>query len=406
MPIFYYKAVTSNGELVEGVLDAPNLDAVIERLRGQGHTPIRAGESAVDEKHTFRSAGLRRGQRLGGPRLAELTRQLATLLGAGLDLDRALTVLADVNDSDYVRALLQRIQNRIHGGGSLSDALAAEPGGFSRLYINMVRAGEQAGALEVVLQRLAEYLDRSLALKESVKSALIYPMVLVAVSGLSVIVLITFVLPRFAALFENMGSALPWPTQVLMTVGTAMREDWWIALLAVTALVLGARRVLQIPSIRVKWDSALLAAPLLGDLLTRIEVARFSRTLGTLLQNGIPILSALAAVKDTLGNRAMVVAMTRIEEALKQGRGLAEPLAQARVFPRQAVHMVRVGEESGRMEEMLERVADAYDREVQTTVNRLLALLEPVVILGLGGVVAAIVLSLLVAIMGINNLPM
>lgn len=402
MPIFYYKAVTSAGDLIEGALDAPNQAAVIERLRVQGHVPIQAGESESDER-LARHIGRRR--RLTGVRLAEITRQLSTLLGAGLDLDGALTVLVDVNDNESTKALLLRVQSRIQGGGNLSDALAAEPD-FSRLYINMVRAGETAGALEVVLQRLAEYLDRSLVLKETIKSALIYPMVLACVSALSVIVLITFVLPRFAALFSNMGSALPWSTQVLMTVGSAMRNDWWIALLALAALVLGIRRMLRIAPIRLKWDTALLAMPLLGDLVTRVEVARFSRTLGTLLQNGIPILPALAAVKDTLGNQAMVAAMTQVEEALKQGKGLAEPLANARVFPRQAVHMVRVGEESGRLEDMLVRVADSYDREVQTTVNRLLALLEPVVILGLGGVVAAIVLSLLMAIMGINNLPM
>ncbi|MGQ0658443.1 MAG: type II secretion system F family protein [Chromatiales bacterium] len=404
MPLYVYKAVSQTGEIIEGELDAPNQKAVVELLHTQGHVPIRADEVGSQARRAAR-AGLRRGHRISERTLAELTRQLAVLLTAGLELDRALTVLIDVVEEPRLEGLLRRVQGRVQGGGSLSEALAAEGDVFSRLYVNMVRAGETAGALDVVLRRLAEYMERSLALKESVKSALIYPTILVAVAGLSIVVLIMFVLPRFAVLFEDMGATVPWPTQVVMAVGAFARQWGWLVLAVAAGLVLAARRLLASPQMRRRWDAWVLDMPLLGLLVARIEVARFSRTLGTLLGNGVPMLTALAGVKETFGNSVMAAAMDRVEENLKQGRGLAQPLAETGVFPRQAVHMIRVGEETGKLEEMLERVADAYDREVRTALTRLLALLEPALILALGVIVAGIVLSLLMAILSINDLP-
>lgn len=404
MPLFAYKAVNQSGEVIEGQLDAADQKTVVELLHMQGHIPIRADEVGTTSRRTAR-VGIRRVRRISERTLAELTRQLAVLLTAGLELDRALTVLIDIAEEPAIEALLRRVQGRVHGGGSLSEAIAAEREIFSRLYVNMVRAGETAGALDLVLRRLAEYMERSLALRESVKSALIYPSILIAVAALSIIVLVVFVLPRFAVLFEDMGAALPWSTQVVMAVGEFARRWGWLVLVAAVALVLTARRALATPQLRRRWHAWLLDAPLLGALVARIEVARFSRTLSTLLGNGVPMLTALAGVKETFGNAVMASAMDRVEEHLKQGRGLAQPLAETGVFPKQAVHMVRVGEETGKLEEMLERVADVYDREVQITIARLLALLEPALILGLGVVVAGIVLSLLMAIMSINDLP-
>ena len=402
MTMFYYKAVTPDGEPVEGVINAQNLESAIETVRSQGHILLRATEGGSE----IRPGAGQKKPRLTGYQLVEFTRQLAIMLGAGLDLDRALSVLVDTAESDRTKALLERIQNRIHDGGSLSEALAAEGGGFSRLYVNMVRAGETAGALELVLKRLSGYLERSLMLRETIKSALIYPIILATVSAVSVIILVVFVIPRFATLFETAGAALPWSTKIIMELGVMAREDWWIAALSLGGFIIVARRLLYLPVARRWVDGALLAVPVVGGLILKIEVARFSRTLGTLLQNGVPILAALAGVKETLGNQAIISAMENVEESLKQGRGLAVPLAEAGVFPKQAIYLIKVGEESGKLEEMLERIADIYDREVQTSVSRLLALLEPAVILGLGGVVAAIVFSLLAAIMGLNNLPM
>ncbi len=404
MPLFAYKAVNQSGEVIEGQLDAADQKTVVEMLHTQGHIPIRADEVGTTTRRSTR-VGIRRVRRLSERTVAELTRQLAVLLTAGLELDRALTVLIDIAEEPAIEALLQRVQGRVHGGGSLSEAIAAEREVFSRLYVNMVRAGETAGALDLVLRRLAEYMERSLALRESVKSALIYPSILIAVAALSIIVLVVFVLPRFAVLFEDMGAALPWSTQAVMAVGEFARHWGWLVLVVLVVLVLAARRALATPQVRRRWHAWMLDAPLLGALVARIEVARFSRTLSTLLGNGVPMLTALAGVKETLGNTVMASAMDRVEEHLKQGRGLAQPLAETGVFPKQAVHMVRVGEETGKLEEMLERVADVYDREVQITIARLLALLEPALILGLGVVVAGIVLSLLMAIMSINDLP-
>lgn len=407
MPLYRYQAVDDAGELLKGEMAATDQQAVVERLHGQGLLPVaidEAGAGGWPRGELLPRLGRRR--RISPNALLIMTRQLANLLAAGLPLDRALTILIGVSEEEQTHALLKRVQEQVRGGSSLGDALEAQGHVFSRFYVNMIRAGEAGGSVEVVLARLAEFLERSKALRESVGSALIYPAILLGVAGLSVIILLTFVVPQFEQLFEQAGEALPLATRVVIATGEGLRGYWWVGLLLVMLFMLVLRRQLSRPESRYRWDGWLLQTPLAGDLVAKLEMARFARTLGTLLGNGVPMLTALAIVRETLTNQVMVGALTGVAENLKAGQGLAEPLLETGVFPPLAVHMIRVGEETGEMEQMLEQVARTYDNEVQAAVKRLLTLLEPALILGLGVIIAGIIMSILVAILGLNNLAL
>lgn len=405
MALFRYKAVDTSGELLKGEMDAQDQTAVLDRLRNQGLLPV-----SIDEAGSglglggIRWPGFGRRRGLSRSELITVTRQLANLLAAGLPLDRALSIIVNLAEEGGAREVLKRIQERVRGGSSLADAMETQEGTFSRFYLNMVRAGEAGGSVEAALARLAEFLERSKALRESVTSALIYPIILLSVAGLSVIILLTFVVPRFQQLFEDAGEALPLATQIVIAVGEALRGYWWAGLAMVLLLLLFLRRQLSQPERRYRWDGWVLRMPLVGDMVAKVEMARFSRTLGTLLENGVPMLAALSIVRETLSNRVMANAVNEVAENLKAGQGLADPLMETGAFPRLAVHMIRVGEETGRLEKMLLQVANTYDGEVQAAVKRLLTLLEPVLILGLGVLIAGIIMSILVAILGLNVL--
>ncbi len=407
MALFRYEAVDASGEMLRDEMEAPDQEAVVERLRDQGLLPISVESITSGSLRTkLPMVSLGKGRRVSQNEVAVLTQQIATLLNAGLPLDRALTILIGIAEEGEVKKLLTRIQDQVRGGSSLADALEAQGGVFSRLYLNMIRAGEAGGSLEVVLGRLNEFMERSKALKETVQSALIYPIILLVVAGLSVVILLTFVVPQFQQLFDDAGEALPLATQVVITVGEGFRYYWWVGLLLIVALVLYLRVQLAQPASRYRWDARMLRLPLVGDLIAKVEMARFSRTLGTLLRNGVALLPALAIVKETLSNQVMANALSDVAENLKAGEGLAEPLMESTVFPKLAIHMIRVGEETGQLEGMLLQVADTYDGEVQATVKRLLSLLEPALILGLGVIIAGIIMSILVAILSLNSLAM
>ncbi|HUM90290.1 MAG: type II secretion system inner membrane protein GspF [Candidatus Competibacter sp.] len=404
MPRYRYEAVDAAGETLRDELEAPTPDAAVEQLRDRGLLPLSVNEA---------KGGLFRGG-LGQPLFSKrralsrkaiglFTQQLASLLGAGMPLDRALTILIGVAEDEQSKTLLERVQEKVRGGSALADALEAQ-GAFSRFYLNMIRAGEAGGALETVLKRLNEFLERSQALRETVTSALIYPTILLTVAALSVIILLTFVVPQFERLFADAGKALPLATQIVIAIGNGFQHYWWAGLLVIGLIVMTVRRQLSQPENRARWDHWLLRLPLIGDLIAKVETARLSRTLGTLLGNGVSLLNALTIVRETLSNQVLAVALGEVAEHAKTGRGLAEPLLETGNFPKLAVQMIRVGEETGQLQEMLIQVADTYDGEVQTAVKRLLTLLEPVLILGLGVVIAAIIMSILVAILSLNEL--
>jgi general secretion pathway protein F len=406
MPRFSYKAVSADGKTLEGEMEARSQAAVIDRLQTLGYIPIRAAEISESSGANKQSQRwpLLPSRRVAQQQVAIFTHELATLLRARLPLDRALEILIELSPDVRVKQLVTRIREKVHDGATLSAAMETQQGVFSKLYLNMIRAGEAGGALDLVLTRLAEYMERARELRETVTSALIYPLILLSVACLSVVILLIFVVPQFQQLFEDAGKALPLATQIVVSVGELLRGYGWLLILVIVAAWFYMRRQLSEPSTRYRWDTHFLKLPLLGELITKLEVARFSRTLGTLLTNGVPLLTALVIVKETLTNRVLAESMGNVSESLKQGHGLAQPLMELSHFPRLAVHMVRVGEETGHLEDMLLQVADVYDKEVRAAIKRFLAVLEPALILSLGVIIAAIIMSILVAILSINEL--
>jgi general secretion pathway protein F len=407
MPLYRYKAVSTAGEVATGELDAANEAEIVDRLRDQGLMPmsigvasgtVQASRGATRRRSLFASKTVTRDQVMG------ITRELATLLNAGLPLDRALEMLIGLALSPPVAVLLQGIRDDVRGGKALSQALATRPEHFSRFYVNIVRAGEAGGALGLVLQRLAETMERNKELRESVKSALIYPTILIGVAAVSVVVLLIFVVPQFEQTFAQAGKALPLPTAIVVALGAFFRNWWWAVAVGLVVLVLAVRRWIRRPAVKRRWDARILRWPLVGDLVTKVEVARFSRTLATLLRNGVTLLSGLAIVKETMGNVVLAGALDGVVARLREGRGFGRPLAETGLYPRLASQLVLVGEESGRLEEMLGRVADIYDREVQLAIKRFLAILEPTLILTLAVVIGGIVFSILLGVMGMSEL--
>ena len=405
MPQFRYKAVSAAGETLEGEMEAPDQAAVVRRLQSAGHLPISADSVAGDGSGSFLSRDLFARRRANRRDVQMLTRELATLVQAGLPLDRSLEILIDLSEEPVVRALLEAILESISGGASLADAMADRPGVFPRYYLSMIQAGEAGGTLDVVLARLSEFMERSQAMRETVRSALIYPVILVVMSLAAVVILLSVVVPRFRPLFEDAGAALPVSTQIVVGLGDAFAAYWWLMLAVALVAGLVLRWQLARPAFRLRWDLMLLSLPLLGDVIVRAEVARFARTLGTLIGNGVSLLAALTLATNTVGNRGLVEVLEDVSDAVRQGRPLTEPLLQSGRFPPLAIHLTRVGEETGQLEAMLLKVAEIYDQEVGRAIERMLALLVPVLTIVLGLVIAGIIGSILVAILSVYQLP-
>lgn len=406
MPRYCYEAVTVGGELVQGEMEASDRAAVIARLQESGSVPIRASPAGGSALVAFVARSRDGARRIGRRELAAFTQELASLLHAGLPLDRALAIMIEAASDGALRSLTRGIQETVRGGAALSDALAAYPRTFSRFYVSMVRAAEAAGRLDQGLARLVQYLDRSRALRDNVVSALIYPAILVAVASVSLLIILAYVVPQFTQLFADAGRALPLPTRIVVGAAEGLRSYGWLLVLAAVALAITVRYRLRRPAGRYRWDRLLLRVPVLSELITKVEMARFSRSLGTLLASGVPLLTALGIVKDILANRVLADTLDPAAETLKAGRSLAAPLMSTGLFPALGLQMIRVGEETGRLDEMLLRVADLYDGEVASATQRLLALLEPILIVGLGVVIAGVILSILVAIVSVNELPL
>lgn len=387
-------------------MDAPSKNAVIVQLQETGFLPISTNEITASitpaslkyfynfvQKNTVRSKDI-----------TLLTRELATLLRAGLTLEHALQTLEQLSQSVPVKDMLHDIHLRIEGGASFSNALDAQNGVFNHFYLNMIRAGEAGGELDSILERLAEYLERSAEIKANITSALIYPCLLFLIAGFSLFALLLFIVPQFIPLFEEAGKALPLATQIVFGIAEFLRQYWWIiiAIIAVTAWIID--RQIRDQHKRLRWDTWSLRVPIYGELIGKLEVARFTRTLGTLLMNGVPLLAAVSIVREVLSNRVFLNIVDTVTASLEQGHGMARPLAESSHFPGLAVQLIQVGEASGQLEEMLLKTADIYDNESQATIKRLLILLEPVLILGLGALIAFIIISILVAILGLNEL--
>lgn len=406
MTVFTYRARDRSGQAIHGVMEAPDARAVVDRLQRDAYFPISIAPQGAARRVLGLTWPTRGTGRIARRDILAFTQQLATLLEAGMPLDRALTIQAELAPNARLRSIVEDVLQSVRGGSSLGDALAAHhPRPFSRLYVNMVRAGEKGGALEATLRRLAGFLEESQEFRDAIVSALIYPALLAGVGTAAVLFLLGFVVPRFAAIFTSLEATLPLPTLILLRVSEAIQQHGWLLALIGLGGLVGIRLALATPPGRLRADRLLLALPIVGDVIVRIEVARFTRVLGTLLRGGVPLVSALGVAAELLGNRVLARAVTGLGDGVRRGAGLAQPIAEASVFPPLVVHMVRVGEETGRLEETLLQVAATYEADSRKLLKRLIALTEPCVILVMGLVVGFIVVAMLLAILSVTDLP-
>jgi general secretion pathway protein F len=409
MAFYQYKAVSPAGEVQEGVLEASSTPAAVARLQEMGLIPIRAEEAG-----TAKAAGpaaapalslFSRRRGVSQEDIGVMTRELATLLRAGLPLDRSFEILISLSPNPKLAELLGKIRNDVRGGQSLSKSLEAQRGVFTRFYVNMIRAGEAGGSLPTVLLRLAEYMERAKALRDNIVASTTYPAFLAVVSILAVVVLLGAVVPRFKPIFAGAGKAVPAMTQAVLWAGDAMRNYGWAMLVGIALLAFLAARRLRDPEARYAFDRRLVTAPLVGDLFSKVEMARFSRTLGTLLSNGVTLVAALNIVRETMANSWLAEAVGNVARELKEGRGLGRPMMETGRFPMLAVHMILVGEETGRLDDMLMQVAETYDREVEVAIRKALALLQPVMIVVMALVIGFIIIAILSAMLSVYDLP-
>ena len=400
MPVFTYKAVSRDGRTQDGTIEAEGQELATRQLRSQGLTLLKleAGGSASQ-------APASRGRSdIGRREVLSVTSELSVLLRAGLPLDRALKVLIDMSADPGMEALLNDLLSAVKGGKPLSEALQQHDRVFGSFYINMVRAGEVSGQLSAVLERLVEYLENASKNRDTVVSALIYPAILAAVAVISIVFMLGFVVPQFEALFDDMGDALPMLTRWVIA-GADFIESWGLLLL----VLLGgagfyAKRWADTPEGRAALHGRWLSLPVVGELIFEFQMSRFSRTVGTLLDNGVSLLQAINIAIDTVDNVVLRDALSVLPPAVKAGKRMSVALEQAGLFTPMVIQMVRVGEESGSLDKMMLELAQVFDDHVQAGVKRGLALLEPVLILGMGLVIATIIIAILAGIMSVNNL--
>ncbi len=402
MSQFHYRAVSDTGDILHGEMEAASVEEVIARLQDQGHTPLEA--RPANEAGTGSGLGglFKRGP-FTGDQLAQFTHQLATLLGAGQPLDRALGILMDLPEGERAKKLIERVRDRVRGGTPLSQAFDEEHGVFPKLYVSLVRAGEAGGSLEDTLRRLADYLERSQQLRGSIVNALIYPaFLLVGVLG-SLVLLLAYVVPQFVPIFEDMQVPIPLITQAVLALGNLIQSWWWLLMLVIGGGIFLWRARLRDPAARLAWHAGLLQKKVVGPLLLKVETARIARTLGTLLKNGVPLLSALTIARQVTSNRALDEALAQAAEQVKGGAGLSLALAQSQRFPRLALQMVQVGEEAGQLDTMLLKVADTFDLESKRAIDRLLAALVPALTIVMTVLVAIIMAAILLPLLSLTS---
>jgi general secretion pathway protein F len=396
MAVFSYRGTDMQGVISEGAIDAPDEQAAIERLKNSGIIPLKVFLPGKGLKGTF-SLKSSKGD------ILSFTNELAALLEAGLPLDRSLNILAGIAESRQNQAVIQDILKSIREGGSFSDALLKHPKTFSRLYVNMIRAGEAGGILVEVLEKLNEFLESAKELKEQVLTSMIYPIILVSTGGLSIIILLTYVLPKFSVIFSDLGSSLPLSTQILLSTSQGLKSYWWIFLALFLFGGFLFRTYIRSAKGRLHWDRLKLF--LLGDLIRKLETARFCRTLGTLLKSGVPLLQALNNARDVVTNQIIASSLSEISQGIKEGKGISVPLAKSSFFPPLALSMIKVGEETGQLDKMLMQVAVTYEKSLRVSIKRFVGFLEPAMILGMGLIIGFIVLSMLMAIFSMTELP-
>jgi general secretion pathway protein F len=385
------------GSVAEGVIEAADKKAALERIINTGVIPLEvkaAASNGLMSKFKFKT-------KTGD--LVSFTAELSSLLEAGLPLDRALNVLSEISEHEKMKETIQSLLKSVRGGISFSDSLSKHPHIFPRFYINMVRAGEAGGLLVAVLERLNEFLESSRELKDHIISAMIYPAILFVTGGISIVILLTFVLPRFSVIFTEIGSSLPVSTQIILMLSEVLKSYGWIFLIIIILGWFALRNYIASDRGRYQWDS--LKLRLVGDIIKKMETARFCRTLGTLLSSGVPLLQALSNSREVVGNRVIALAIESVSKGAKEGRGISDPLAQTGVFPPLALSMIKVGEETGTIDQMLIRIAVIYEKSLKQAVKRFMSLLEPLMILFMGLIIGFIVVSMLLAVFSISDIP-
>src|SRR5919197_6748228 len=406
MAFFQYRAADHAGKVIEGIMEAEAEQGVISRLHEMGCIPLRIavpGDRRIGPAEQRLPLFTRR--KVSQQQLLQFTQELSTLLAAGLPIDRSLSLLGNLIEGEEFATTLRNLLEAVRSGKSLAASMAEHPEAFPKLYVNMIRAGEAGGILEGVLGYLPKYLEGTLALREDTKSALIYPMILATAAGVSLVVLFLYVIPRFSAIFKDVGKALPWITKAVIGFSQALAQYGWMVLLLIIIALAGGIYYWRTPEGRAEWDRLCIRIWLLGDLVRKFETARFARTLSALLKGGVPLLEALGTVQGVVGNRLLARAIGQVQVRVREGKGMSRPLGESGLFPPLALNMIGVGEETGKLESMLNEIAEHYDQEVKRTTKRLTAILEPALILGMGLVIGVVVISMLLAIFSINDLP-
>lgn len=404
MPWFSYRALSQSGAEIAGDMEAPSRTAVVDWLLGLGHTPLsveeRGRERARRRRHGSRGAALSPREQL------RITRELTSLLEAGVTLERALTIVAQVVTRPKARQLISSVLERLRGGQSFARALEASPESFPPYYLGLVAAGEASGTLSQNLGRLATSLERALLVRERITSALLYPALLLLMVGVTFVILFTVVIPRLRPLFQDAGITLPLPTRIVLALGDAVDSYGWLGLAILCIGGILAIEFMRLPPVRLGLDHLLLRLPVLLGVILKSETAAFTRTLGTLLDAGLSLPSALARAQDTVRNRAMHSAVGAALKAVREGARLSAAMARTRTFPRMSLELIRVGEEIAALPKMLARTSEIYERDVETTVERLISLLVPIVTIGMGLIVGGLVASVLVGILSLNDLAL
>lgn len=403
MPLYAYRGLDAGGRAVGGVVDADSPRGARQKLRRTGVFPTDLSEERRAAATSVRLAA-RRPERVPAAELAAITRQFSTLVAAGLPLVEALGALSEQAERPVLARTLAQVRQEVTEGSALADALAQHPRIFASLYVNMVRAGEASGALHVVLDRLADYTENQARLLGKVRSALTYPAIMLVLSATILFFLLSYVVPKVTRIFQETHQQLPLPTRFLLGVSDFVAQWWWVILLLVAGAVVGTMRWARTPAGRDRVDRLMLALPYFGRLTQKLAVARFARTLSTLLASGIPLLPALEIVKNIVDNTVLTRAIERARDAIREGQSIAPPLRESGLFPPLVVHMAAVGERSGQLETMLGKAADTYDDEVENAVVALTTILEPIIIVFMGGVVLFIVLAILLPIFELNRI--
>ncbi len=397
MAQFAYEALDGGGKLVKGSIEAANEDVIAEKLRDMGFYPMKIAQQKA--KAGEMDLGALPGikwifHRIKFRHIMMFTRQLATLIDAGLPILRSLNVLQDQVESVIFKERIANMARDIEQGSTLSEALARYPRQFDALYVNMVRAGEVGGVLEAVLNKIAEFLERRAALISKIRSAMVYPVVVLLFASIIVLCILWFIMPKFEDIFKQLGAEMPWLTQKLINASNTLRERWWVPLLYLIGFIIAWILFKRTKPGKLIIDTVKLKLPIFGTLFRKAAIVRFSGTLATLITSGVPILQALDIVRETSGNEVVTRAMDDVYESVKEGESIHEPLRACEVFPPLVVHMVAIGEETGAIDQMLNKVAEAYQRDVDDTVDALTSILEPLLIVFLGAIVGVVVIAL------------